>query len=47
MPAHAARADLHRRLGRTAEARAAYRRALELTEQEPARRFLQGRLDGL
>jgi len=45
--AHAARADLQRRLGRTAEARAAYRRALELTEQEAVRRFLQGRLDGL
>jgi RNA polymerase sigma-70 factor, ECF subfamily len=45
--AHAARADLLRRLGRTAEARAAYRRALELARQEPERRFLQRRLDEL
>jgi RNA polymerase sigma-70 factor (ECF subfamily) len=42
--AHSARADLCRRLGRTADARAAYRRALELTSQEPERRFLQRRL---
>lgn len=42
--AHAARADMCRRLGRTAEARAAYLRALELTQQEPERRFLQRRL---
>jgi RNA polymerase sigma-70 factor (ECF subfamily) len=42
--AHAARADLCRRLGRTAEARAAYERALGLTRQEPARRFLERRL---
>jgi RNA polymerase sigma-70 factor (ECF subfamily) len=42
--AHSARADLCRRLGRTAEARSAYRRALELTRQEPERRFLQRRL---
>ncbi len=42
--AHAARADLCRRLGKTAEARAAYRRALELARQEPERRFLEGRL---
>jgi RNA polymerase sigma-70 factor, ECF subfamily len=42
--AHAARADLLRRLGRTTDARAAYRRALELTRQEPERRFLQQRL---
>jgi RNA polymerase sigma-70 factor (ECF subfamily) len=45
--AHAARADLLRRLGRTADARAAYRRALELTGQEPQRRFLERRLDEL
>jgi RNA polymerase sigma-70 factor (ECF subfamily) len=45
--AHAARADLCRRLGRTAEARASYRRALELTRQEPERRFLRRRLDEL
>jgi RNA polymerase sigma-70 factor (ECF subfamily) len=42
--AHAARADLCRRLGRTAEARAAYERALGLAQQEPERRFLKRRL---
>jgi RNA polymerase sigma-70 factor (ECF subfamily) len=42
--AHAARADLLRRLGRTGDARAAYQRALELTRQEPERRFLERRL---
>jgi len=42
--AHAARADLCRRLGRTAEARAAYERALALTKQAPERRFLERRL---
>ena len=42
--AHAARADLSRRLGRTAEARASYERALALTRQEPERRFLERRL---
>jgi RNA polymerase sigma-70 factor (ECF subfamily) len=42
--AHAARADLCRRLGRVEEAGASYRRALELTRQEPERRFLEGRL---
>ncbi len=42
--AHAARADLCRRLGRIAEARASYERALGLTEQEPERRFLKRRL---
>jgi len=41
---HAARADLCRRLGRSAEARASYERALSLTEQEPERRFLKRRL---
>jgi RNA polymerase sigma-70 factor (ECF subfamily) len=46
-PAHAARADLCRRLGRHAEARNAYGRALELTRQGPARRFLERRLAGL
>ncbi len=45
--AYAARADLCRRLGRTEEARAAYLRALELTEQEPERRFLERRLQEL
>jgi RNA polymerase sigma-70 factor (ECF subfamily) len=42
--AHAAQADLCRRLGRTAEARAAYERALGLAKQAPERRFLQRRL---
>jgi RNA polymerase sigma-70 factor (ECF subfamily) len=42
--AHAARADLLRRLGRTGEARAAYRRALELARLQPERRFLARRL---
>jgi RNA polymerase sigma-70 factor, ECF subfamily len=42
--AHSARADLCRRLGRTAEARVSYQRALGLTRQEPERRFLERRL---
>jgi RNA polymerase sigma-70 factor (ECF subfamily) len=42
--AHAARADLCRRLGRTAEARVSYERALALTRGEPERRFLERRL---
>jgi RNA polymerase sigma-70 factor (ECF subfamily) len=42
--AHAARADLCRRLGKTAEARASYERALALAQQEPERRFLERRL---
>ena len=42
--AHSARADLCRRLGRTADAIAAYERALHLTRQEPERRFLERRL---
>jgi RNA polymerase sigma-70 factor (ECF subfamily) len=33
-----------RRLGRNAEARAAYGRALALTQQEPEQRFLERRL---
>jgi RNA polymerase sigma-70 factor (ECF subfamily) len=45
--AHAARADLCRRLGRTADARASYKRALALTKQEPERRFLERRLQEL
>lgn len=44
---HATRADLCRRLGRTAEARASYERALGLAEQEPERRFLTRRLADL
>ena len=43
-PAHAARADLLRRLGRVADARASYERALGLTKQEPERRFFARRL---
>ena len=42
--AHAARADLCRRLGRRDEARASYERALALTRQEPERRFIERRL---
>ncbi len=45
--AHSARADLCRRLGRTAEARVSYERALNLTRQEPERRFLERRLGDL
>jgi RNA polymerase sigma-70 factor, ECF subfamily len=46
-PAHAARADLLRRLGRSEEAIAAYERALQLTSLIPTRRFLQRRLSEL
>jgi RNA polymerase sigma-70 factor (ECF subfamily) len=42
--AHSARADMYRRLGRTAEARASYEKALALTHQEPERQFLQERI---
>jgi len=42
--AHSARADMYRRLGRTAEARSAYEKALALTQQEPERQFLQERI---
>jgi RNA polymerase sigma-70 factor (ECF subfamily) len=42
--AHAARADFCRRLGRAADARASYERALALTKQEPERRFFERRL---
>lgn len=45
--AHAARADFCRRLGRIADARAAYQRALELTQQAPERRFIERRLAAL
>ena len=45
--AHSARAELCRRLGRTAEARAAYERALALARQGPQRRFLERRLGEL
>ena len=42
--AHSARAEMYRRLGRTAEARSSYERALALTQQEPERQFLQARI---
>jgi RNA polymerase sigma-70 factor, ECF subfamily len=45
--AHAARADLCRRLGRLVEARESYQRSLELARQEPERSFLKRRLDEL
>jgi len=45
--AHAARAELCRRLGKTADARASYTRALGLTRQEPERRFIERRLKNL
>jgi RNA polymerase sigma-70 factor (ECF subfamily) len=45
--AHAARAELCRRLGRTSEARVAFERALSLTRQEPERRFLERRIGEL
>jgi RNA polymerase sigma-70 factor, ECF subfamily len=46
-PAHSARAELLRRLGRRHDAVAAYRRAIDLTEQGPERRFLERRLRDL
>ncbi len=45
--AHAARADLCRRLGRVADARTSYEKALSLSRQEPERRFLRRRLEEL
>ncbi len=45
--AYSALADLNRRLGRTSEARAAYKQSLRLARQEPARRFLERRLEEL
>jgi RNA polymerase sigma-70 factor (ECF subfamily) len=46
-PAHAARADLLRRLGRNRDARRAYQHALDLTDQAPQRRFILRRLAAL
>ncbi len=43
-PAHAARAELCRRLGRAADARLSFKRALALARQEPERRFLERRI---
>jgi RNA polymerase sigma-70 factor (ECF subfamily) len=45
--AHSARAEFCRQLGRVEEARAAYERALELTQQVPERRFIEARLRAL
>ena len=45
--AHAARADLCRRLDRKTDAKESYERALALTRQEPERRFLERRLTEL
>jgi len=45
--AHSARAEFFRRLNRSADAKAAYQRALDFTEQEPERRFLERRLKEL
>jgi RNA polymerase sigma-70 factor (ECF subfamily) len=45
--AHAAKADLCRRLGKNEQAVASYERALLLARQEPERRFLRKRLDAL
>ena len=45
--AYSALADLNRRLGKTTEARAAYQQSLKLARQEPARRFIQRRLEEL
>jgi RNA polymerase sigma-70 factor, ECF subfamily len=45
--AHAAHADLCRRMGDAQRAQASYRRAIELTRQEPERRFLERRLAAL
>jgi RNA polymerase sigma-70 factor, ECF subfamily len=42
--AHSARANMYRRLGRIAEARGSYEKALSLTQQEPERQFLQERI---
>jgi RNA polymerase sigma-70 factor (ECF subfamily) len=44
---HSARAELCRRLGKTADARAAYEKALALTRQAPERRFIERRLQEL
>jgi RNA polymerase sigma-70 factor, ECF subfamily len=42
--AHSTRADLCRRLGRAADARVSYKRALSLTRLQPERQFLESRL---
>ena len=45
--AHAARADMCRQMGKTSQARAAYKRAIALARQGPERRFLERRLGEL
>jgi RNA polymerase sigma-70 factor (ECF subfamily) len=45
--AHSVRADLYRRLGKIADARASYHQALSLVRQDPERRFLRRRLSEL
>jgi RNA polymerase sigma-70 factor (ECF subfamily) len=45
--AHAAKADLFRRIGKPSDARICYQKALSLTQLEPVRRFLQKRIDEL
>jgi RNA polymerase sigma-70 factor (ECF subfamily) len=45
--AHSAKADLLRRLDRSSEARIAYETALQFTEQDAERRFIEGRIRGL
>ena len=47
LPAHVARADLYRRLGRNEESVASYERALELASQDPEKRFIAQRLSAL
>jgi RNA polymerase sigma-70 factor, ECF subfamily len=47
VPAHAARGELYRRLGRLAEARAAFAEALTLTAPRPAERYFRHQIDGL
>ena len=44
LPAHVARADLCRRLGRTGDSIESYQRALALASQEPEKRFIAQRL---
>ena len=44
-PAHVARAELLRRMGRTTDAQAAYRRALQLAHQDPERHLIERKLD--
>ncbi len=45
--AHSARAELCRRLGKKAEAKSSYEKALSLVQQEPEKRFLEKRMKEL